>query len=371
MRLLKPEEIGWASPPSDNDVSSDGTSRSYADQAARYGDISAPYKKRLKRGWKGFLHFAKRKGYDVKRERPAFDILDQLTVQYIVRLRRMRGTKSDARHAILAVCHNQGSWSHMPASWRALRVWQNRTPVRTRIAMPLAVLNAMTTVAVGLAISLEGWGRVLFWACAVLWQAAFEGIMRPGETVGLIRAEVVFADDLLDSSEAEQTILTVDEAKNWKHMGRKQYIILEGERVQAWLKWWCTDMRLDEKLFPGGRRDYVKCFRTVLRKLGLSDIGFVPSSFRSGGATAHFKKYLNGDRTQRAGRWANRKSMEIYLQEAIASLAQVRMSEGVKVDIRQADKFCMQTLRLPPSVPVHTLLGSKLWKRKAKFGSKR
>ena len=52
------------------------------------------------------------------------------------------------------------------------------------------------------------------------------------------------------------------------------------------------------------------------------------------------------------------------LQEAIASLDQVRMSEKAKVKVRKADFYFRQKLVGPPQISIQELVGPKLWKQK-------
>ena len=58
-------------------------------------------------------------------------------------------------------------------------------------------------------------------------------------------------------------------------------------------------------------------------------------SFRAGGATFIIQATEDGDLLQRRGRWANRKMMEIYVQEVSAILYLKRVPEDIRHRVLQ------------------------------------
>ena len=64
----------------------------------------------------------------------------------------------------------------------------------------------------------------------------------------------------------------------------------------------------------------------AVRRLNLEDAHVKAYSLRRGGATAHFRELGHYDRTTERGRWGNVATARRYLDEGVASLAELRLA---------------------------------------------
>ena len=138
-------------------------------------------------------------------------------------------------------------------------------------------------------------------------------------------------------------------------MGRHQFSLIGDPITVRWAEWWLQRYKNHEFIFGGTRHEYSKMFKLVCTVLGIANFGFVPSSFRSGGATEHFRKFRNLGRTQYAGRWRNPRTLEIYLQEAMASLIQNKFDAAAIHLITQARNLYLY-LAHPTSISAQELV---------------
>ena len=68
---------------------------------------------------------------------------------------------------------------------------------------------------------------------------------------------------------------------------------------------------------------------TLGQLLGVGDLSLTPASVRAGGATQHIQRHQNVPLLMHIGRWLNVRSLENYLQEAVASIALQAVSDEV------------------------------------------
>ena len=65
-------------------------------------------------------------------------------------------------------------------------------------------------------------------------------------------------------------------------------------------------------------------FRALVAKVGLPPEDWQPYSLRRGGATADFRHHGRMDLTMIRGRWANQRTARIYVNDALAALAELK-----------------------------------------------
>ena len=192
--------------------------------------------------------------------------------------------------------------------------WNKHEPSVHHSAMPGAVALAIITT--GLL-----WGWTHFSGCVALMWA---GLLRPGELLAAKRS------DLLLPSDGDQTIafgiLAINEPKTRFSSARHQSSKIDAPDLLRIVEICLGPLLPHQKLWPLSGATLRARFRSVLGalKLPLSSYnGARPlelANIRAGAATWLIQVLENGDLLQRRGRWANRRMMEIYVQEMSALL---------------------------------------------------
>ena len=73
---------------------------------------------------------------------------------------------------------------------------------------------------------------------------------------------------------------------------------------------------------------FVALFQRAVKFLKLEGLNIRPYSIRRGGATHHFHLNGNMSATVVRGRWSSAKTARIYIEDGLASLAQVRLTSS-------------------------------------------
>ena len=200
------------------------------------------------------------------------------------------------------------------AAWDLGYTWKKFEPSEHHTAMPGHVLLALLSVCLT-----WGWSRVAG-VFALMWGA----LLRPGEACAATRSDLLLPDDL-DGS-APFALLSIKEPKTRFSNARHQSAKLDIPDLLSVVRLAFKDLGPNNMLWPYSAQTLRNRLKTVLSACWLPtdsganvralDLG----SFRSGGATWIIQVTEDGDLLQRRGRWANRKMMEIYVQEVSAML---------------------------------------------------
>ena len=92
-----------------------------------------------------------------------------------------------------------------------------------------------------------------------------------------------------------------------------------------WLAWLVGRLHSPEDaLWKSGPNKYQSMFRILSAKLNLESLKLSPASLRAGGATFLIDQGVEGNRIRFIGRWANRRSLEHYIQ--VARVQQISLS---------------------------------------------
>jgi hypothetical protein len=158
----------------------------------------------------------------------------------------------------------------------------------------------------------------------VLVQIGFYGLLRPGEILKLRRSDVCVPSDALSSSEL--AVLRIVRPKNRRAMGFCQFAVVRSKSATDWLSWLVKDLGRDDFLWSGSPQLFRRLFKQLTNSLQLQTLELVPASLRAGGATYCFLQGVEVSRLRFWGRWSSEKSLEHYVQEAMA--AQLSMTLG-------------------------------------------
>jgi hypothetical protein len=199
-------------------------------------------------------------------------------------------------------------------SWDLVEEWTWREPTQKRAPVPLLVVRAMLAVAG----SWKWWGMGL-----VLWMS-FHGLLRPGEAVDMKKKHVRFAHAL--GSRAKVVVLVIAEAKTRRKAARVQHVILEEPLLVTIAERFCSFLGPEDPLFPLSGATYDKRFGQLLTAIGLQPGDFTPAGLRAGGATEEWVRFRDIQALRLRGRWMQLRTLEHYVQEAVATLGVQRFS---------------------------------------------
>ena len=79
---------------------------------------------------------------------------------------------------------------------------------------------------------------------------------------------------------------------------------------------------------------FISLFQRAVKFLDLTAFSVRPYSVRRGGATHHFRLHGNMAETVVRGRWASAKPARIYIEDGLASLAQINLSTRQVADFK-------------------------------------
>jgi hypothetical protein len=258
-----------------------------------------------------------------------------------------------AKHAVLSVQYlMRQTRGQLRSPWDAIESWSAELDLQMRPPFPFLVLRGLVGVARTLGLQFLGLGKSALAAehlCfAILLEAAFFGLLRPGEmfklgsdTVGLPEGGVlsgVFA------------VVAVLLPKNPRAFGRRQFAVVRDEGATAWLTWALKGRPPGFSLWPWTQSRFRKRLAALCAELGLEACGFVPASARAGGATHFYLSGIDPSRLRFWGRWAAESSLNHYIQEATAGMILRKLPVATNQRLAQLVD-ASQFSAFPPAVP--------------------
>ena len=233
--------------------------------------------------------------------------MDDIVTEYVEHLWSSGEGRALASDTIAALQNEDAKLKGMlPGSWRLLKIWnQNELPNRAP-PLPESVVHA-----------LAGWALLHEdhdFALSVL--LGFYGMMRTGELLELLPRQVQAPTD------KGPAVLSLGLTKGGKRQGASESITISVYDVVRRLRLWKTQSRQKLGVTPAQWRAK---FAEGLDRLGLTSFGFRPYSLRRGGATFWFSKHGSFDRLLVQGRWAAPKTARIYINDGLATLAELSL----------------------------------------------
>eukprot|EP00435_Cladocopium_sp_Y103_P019932 s4028_g4.t2 len=221
-------------------------------------------------------------------------------------------------------------------AWDFGYAWSRHEPSVHHSAMPGPVALAMITTAI-----IWGWTQFAG-VFALMWA----GLLRPGEALAATRA------DLLLPSDGDRTLpfglLSIKDPKTRTTNARHQSAKIDMADMLRVVELFLGPLKPFQKLWPYSGNTLRSRFRCILQALQLP---LVPhndtrplelASIRAGSATWLMQMVESGDLLQRRGRWANRKMMDIYIQEVTAQIYLQKVPAATKdIVLAVADSFLL------------------------------
>lgn len=196
---------------------------------------------------------------------------------------------------------------HLRMSWRLVKAWQKVEPPSKVIPLSPFLARAFAGACV-LA------GRIAE-AAAIL--MAFDGLLRPGEMY-LVRAR-----DL--TFYPRKAVLTLRDTKTGKRKGVGEMVVINSRLANYWLRTACRHRKPQDPLLLDGPPAFRLLFRNLVHYFDLQGL-YAVYSLRRRGATWDFLMHQSMERTLLRGRWSSTSTARIYLQDTIATVANLSLT---------------------------------------------
>ena len=325
---------------------------SFASTALEERRVGKVYKGRLEAGLDLLFEWLTKSAPRVALSLPSgkidFLILDQYVASFVNSCHEEKLSFHLVKHAILGLqTRYRYVRGHLPRSWDCLSAWEDSRPRGHRTPLTLELVRYLFTVAVSW--SLEDRARAaLLLPLAVLLLVGFEGLLRPGELVGLRRGDILLPRP---HSLSKNVVIAIRSPKNRKYFGRQQFVTITDPMCIRWLSWLIELLPSPVKLWPSSPSVFRATFQTLVKRGGLTGHRFTPAGLRAGGATHLVAMGMDLSRVQFLGRWRAHQTMAIYVQEATAELVLMQisgpMSQCISAVLQEAADSLLQPPRLP------------------------
>ena len=212
----------------------------------------------------------------------------------------------------------------LTGAWDLAFSWLREEPGEHHVACPFQIMLALLSLAI-----LWGWPTV-----AGIISLSWGAVCRIGEVLASLRKDLILPADVGYTSNA--VFLRVQEPKTRYRAARHQMTRLEYEDLVQLISTAFGKMQPWQRLWPHSAQLLRNRFRQLLGGIGLPtersgdsrclDLG----SLRAGGATFLLMVTEDAELVRRRGRWLAHRTMEIYLQEAAATVYFPTLPSAIK-----------------------------------------
>ena len=192
-----------------------------------------------------------------------------------------------------------------------------------------------------------GLRRRRWFGAALGWWLAFDPLLRPAEVLRLRHCDLAFPNSELHGP--DPNLVVVIRNPKTRRVWKTQFVLCTEAPLIDWLRWWCTHLRQDEPLLGLSRHQWSSYLKQAVQWLCIDEAGYTLSSFRSGGATHHFRTHENLGTLQYRGRWNSPSTLQYYLHEAMSAHVTCRISalgEQRAAAVRSGVEWLKKTPRL-------------------------
>ena len=225
------------------------------------------------------------------------------------------------RSAILGAQDARRDLGTLRQAWDIVTSWEQLEPGQNHLPLPLPYLAALVSAA-----CLWGW-----WDFALALVTGFDCMARPGELLAAERRNLVLEDDLPGGLAARTAFFIVEKPKTRRTAARQQHVrIRRGDVIDALTRRYGALPRA-ARLWPYSPYQFRQRWDRCCDALGLPHVdgtGFTPASLRAGGASFLYAETDRVDVVHWRGRWVGERSVESYVQELPALMAQARAAPG-------------------------------------------
>lgn len=326
--------------------------------------LSRTYLLRLSRGWQSVLRFLALGGLSWACWHSSPSLAEEQLAEYVQHCFNTQIPFWLAKHGVLAAQLKVRSLrGKIRRAWDALSSWRLTMPTGHRVPFPIEILNAVSLVALELALGATS--QSLRWlSLHVLLRVGFHALLRPAELCNLRAGDLKFS-----LGRVPYVVLAVRNPKNRAFLGRMQFVILKDQATVLLLHWFVKGLAPEVKLWSGSVTTMRTTLKELLSLMGLSGLGLSLGSLRSGGTTY---LYLSGSEIARlkyTGRWKSEASLGCYIQEAMALLVWLHLSEAQQLKVFTLCRAGLQALRFPPPVPWTAIAARRPWRTRSRLCS--
>ena len=224
------------------------------------------------------------------------------------------------------------------AAWDLAFMWGALEPTEHHAAMPHQVLLAVISTCL-----VWGWTREA--ACFAL---AWGALLRIGEVIMALRRDLILPADVNHS--VNHLLLRIVDPKTRFRAARHQVGKMEQPDLILVVQLGFGNLAAGEKLWPFTSSTLRHRLRSVLQKLDLPwRAGARPkqlnlASLRAGGATWLISQSESSELVRRRGRWVSQRTMEIYIQEVMASTFMTDIDEACRSKVLKAMNLFLEIL---------------------------
>ena len=216
--------------------------------------------------------------------------------------------------------------------WRMLRVWGQMVPSEFRRPVPVDIALSMATLAL-----MQGKVRI-----AVLILISHHGLLRPSEARAVCWKDFAFMDPEHNPYPNVFGVINITQSKTrrLRSHATHQYVTIESKILAEFLQTVVASLapgRLHERVWPVAGQPLRDWWRGALGSLGVS--GFMWHGLRGGGTTDYWLRNQNLPALRRRGRWANEKTVERYVQEAVFVTCAAVISPQVRQTLRRLSEL--------------------------------
>ena len=170
---------------------------------------------------------------------------------------------------------------------------------------------------------------------------AFHGLLRTGELLGVQKAHCQ------QSGPRSVAVLSLGLTKGGKRQGVAESITIREEDTLRRL-WQWKNTPYSRSSLCDTPHTWRQKFAACLEACGLSDHQFRPYSLRRGDATYYFSRYGSLDRLLLLGRWQAAKTAKVYINEGLATLAELRLQTNAQAQAYKRQYVRSKNLELQP-----------------------
>lgn len=253
---------------------------------------------------------------------------------------KVKSGLSKVKHALLGLQHVYPRLrGKLVTAWSNLKTWEEQRVSKLRPPLPVPIW----TFALGLArahakVEKHSSEARLWEIFSVLLEVGLLCMLRPGELLRLTHLDVSLPGSFVMSR--KHAALRVTSPKNRRQFGEHQFVLLKNQNTIAWLERIHVE-GLSETIWPISMRAFGVRFRQLMHELGVEALRFSPASLRPGGATLYYHQGVPINTLRFMGRWTAEKSLEHYIQLAVATQIMNKLDAASVARLRKMGHLCI------------------------------
>lgn len=245
--------------------------------------------------------------------------LDEACGEFVEALWAEGGQLATAQNCLSGIKH------FFPAAHNRLRFSRSLCKAWQRAEPPTRAAPMPPLVVLGLAGFCASVGAI---GVAILLLVGFDAFLRSGELFGILKKDIMLFKG--------HAMIRLPSTKSGSRQGHTEMVIVRSRVAVTWLTALASRLKPGQPLTRRNPFQLRALLKDLLRGFGLEDRGFNWYSLRRGGASWDFMSHGLMEKTLLRGRWQSNKAARVYVQDAAAALADLRLSSEQKEVLRAA-----------------------------------